>query len=107
MRQLHRLLRFLARDAVRRTFIESHGDVDAESLLNIDRALRRKKMRRAVDVRTKLDTVFAEFANGRERENLKAAGIRKNSAIPRHEFVNSAQLLDDVDARAKHQVIGV
>src|SRR5437868_14361527 len=102
MRQLHRLLRLRLRDAVRRTFIKGHGDVDAEPLLNVDRSLGREKVRGAVDVRTELDALFAQLPNRREGEHLKPSRIRKDGAIPRHEFMYAAQLLDQVDAGAEH-----
>jgi len=102
MRQLHRLLGLIMRDAVRRTLIKRHRDINAEPRLNVDRCFRRKKMRRPVDVRSELDPFFAQLTNRRERENLKPAGVGEHGAIPRHELVHAAKLLDQIDAGAQH-----
>ena len=107
MRQLHRFLRRFMRDAVGRTLVEGHGDVDAEALLDVDGALGGEEMCGAVDVRTKLDAFLAQLANRREREDLIAAGVTQDCAIPRHELVDAAELLDQLHARSQHQVIGV
>ena len=51
--------------------------------------------------------LFFDLAQPRERKNLKAAGVRENRPLPRHEFVKSAHFLHNLVARAKMQMVRV
>ena len=50
---------------------------------------------------------LAHLADRREREDLKAAGVGEHGAVPGHEAMHAAELLEQIDARPQHQVIGV
>jgi hypothetical protein len=97
--------RFL--DRIGRAFVERHGDVGAETVLDLDRAFRRQLVRRAVDMRAEGDAGLAHLAQLGQRHHLVAAGIREDGARPVHEFVQAAEAFDALGARPQHQVIGV
>ena len=61
----------------------------------------------AVEVRGKGHTVFGEFAQPREAEDLKAAGIGQDGPVPVHELVQPAAPGDHLVAGPHAQVIGV
>jgi hypothetical protein len=67
--------------------IEHHRDVDAESFLKRDDAFGREAVRRAVEMRAKGDAVIVDAAARLEAEDLKAARIRQERAVPGHEAV--------------------
>jgi len=58
-------------------------------------------------MRAERDTLFADFAQITQTEDLKAAGVGQNRAWPRHEAMQSAQLPDLLDSRPQVEVIGV
>ena len=73
-------------------FVENHGDVRAERLLNLDRFFRRKKMLGAVQVRAENHAVIGDLAQIGEAEHLEAARIGENRSRPGHESVQPAKL---------------
>ncbi len=54
-----------------------------------------------------LHALLPHLADRREREDLKSARIRQDGAVPSHEAVHAAELLEQVDPRPEHQVVGV
>ena len=58
-------------------------------------------------MRAKGYAVFGDFAQIAQAENLEAAGIGEDGAIPRHEPLHAAQSADGVDAGTKIKMIGV
>src|SRR5678815_3276743 len=55
----------------------------------------------------KVHALFCDLPQLREAEDLKSAGIGQDRAIPRHEAMQSAEMLDDLHSRPNEQVIGV
>ena len=94
-------------DRPARAFVERHGDVGVQELLDLDRALRRQPMLRAVDRRAEGDAVGVELAQFLERHHLEAARIGQDRARPVHELVQPAQRRHALGARPQHQVEGV
>ena len=62
-------------DGIRGALIEYHDDVGPESVLHFDGPLRRKRNRRAVDGRAKLDTLLAQAPQFLQTPYLKSARI--------------------------------
>jgi hypothetical protein len=105
--QLERALGVDPRGRVRQALVERMDDVGAERLLDLDRDLGRKKMRRAVDGRTELDAGLGDFSELREAEHLEAAGVGEDRPVPAHEAMQSAELAHQAVPRPEKQVIGV
>ena len=53
------------------------------------------------------DALFGDFAQGGEGEDLEAAGIGEDRAVPILEGVQAAELLHHLHPGAEHQVVGV
>ncbi len=64
-------------------------------------------MRRAVDDGLEADAVVVDPERVREAEDLEAARVREDGAVPVHESMEPAGLLDDVGARAQEEMVGV
>ena len=94
-------------DRPARAFVERHGDVGVEQLLDLDRALGRQPMLRAVDRRAEGDAVGIELAQLAERHHLEAARIGQDRTRPVHEPVQPAQRRHPLGAGPQHQVEGV
>ena len=92
---------------IRRAFIEDHGDIGAESVLDFDRALGRQFMPGAVEMGLEDDAVIGDLAEIGQRHDLETARIGEDRSRPVHEPVQSAEPGDDIGARAQHQMIGV
>ena len=88
-------------------FVELHGDVGAEQMLDLDRALGRKFNHGAVEVGAEGHAFVLDLAQLRQRHDLEAAGIGENRPRPIHEAVQAAERCDAFSARTQHQVIGV
>jgi len=58
-------------------------------------------------MRFEADTLVRDFSKFGKTENLEAAGVRENRAIPGHEFVKAAHAADEFVAGAQIQVISV
>ena len=58
-------------------------------------------------MRAKCDALFGDFAQFVQAENLKAAGIGKDRARPRHEAVQSAEPSNRLDSRPQIKMIGI
>src|SRR6516164_4253907 len=91
----------------RGALVESHDDVCAELLLNLDRSLGRQLVERAIEVRSKLRAVVGDGALCRQAEDLKPAAVGEDWPGPTHEAMQSAEPSDDFRAGSKHQVVGV
>ena len=106
-RQLSAFRRVIVLAWIWNAFIEHHRDVAAERRLNFHCDLRRNERSRAVDVILEFHSLFGDFAQLHERENLIPAAVCENRPIPTHEIVQSAKMLDDVESRPNEQVVGV
>src|SRR6266567_4691879 len=106
-RQLSAFRRVIVLAWIWNAFIEHHRDVAAERGLNFHCDLRRNERARAVDVVLKFNTFLSYFAQFREREDLVTAAVGKNRSVPTHEIVQTAKMLDDLEAGPDEQVISV
>ena len=69
--------------------------------------LRRPEVLGAVEDRAERHAVVGDLHRVGEAEDLEAAGVGEDRAVPAHEGVEPAGVLDDVGARAQEQVVGV
>ena len=106
-RQLQRGLGPRALGRIRRALVERHHQVRAESLLDFDRALRRKHELGAVEVRAKADSVGADRVELGEAHRLEAAGIGQHRAVETHEARHPAEFLDKLGAGAQREMVRV
>src|SRR5581483_7927020 len=88
-------------------FIQNHGDVRTQRELNFRGALRRQEMLRAVQVRTEPDALVGNLSKLGETEDLIAARIREDRAVPGHEAVQAAERADQFMPGAQIQMIRV
>jgi len=87
--------------------VEHHHDLAADRLLHRDRRLRREEMTVMI-VRVGEDrALLGDLPVVGQREDLIAAGVGEHAAVPAHEAVNTAQLLEYLAAGPQHQVVGV
>jgi hypothetical protein len=56
-------------------FVELHADIGIEQRLYLQRALRRQRVCRPVDMRLKGDAAFIQLAKLGQRHHLEAAGV--------------------------------
>src|SRR6185437_6310972 len=56
---------------------------------------------------TKLDSLFSNFAQLVEAENLEPAGVGKNAALPRHKPVQPAHLAEGFMSGSQIEVIRI
>ena len=80
-------------------FIERHRDIASECRLSFHGNLRRNERSRPIDVILKFDAVLRDFAQFRERKNLKPAAVGQNRPIPIHELVQAAKMLNRIEPR--------
>ena len=98
--QAHGLLGHFVRAWQLHAFVELHLDVGAEQALDLDRALRRHHVGRAVDMRLEGHAGLVDLPQGCQRHHLEAAGIRQDRIGPVHELVQAAELRHPLRARA-------
>ncbi len=93
--------------SARNKFVEGHGDVHPEVLLNGHGPLGAQKHLRAVHWRAECDTVFVHLSQPCQGKHLKAAGIGQDRSRPRHEAMKPAQVADPGAARPQGQMEGI
>ncbi len=106
-RHLHRRLRSRAFRRMLGTLVERHNDVGPQPDLCRNRALRRKHVRRAIQVRPKRHAVFRHLAQLAQAEHLEPARVGQNWLVPRHEALHPAQRAHHLHARTQVQVVGI
>src|ERR1051325_8297518 len=106
-RHLHRLPSSLPLRRMLRALVKGHYDVGAQRDLYLHRALRSKQMRGAVKMRTKTDSFLRHLAQLAQAEDLEAAGISQQRAVPAHEAVQPAQLAHQLMSRPKIEMVGI
>ena len=106
-RQLHSALGFFLLGGKLDALVELHLDVGTEQTLDVDGALGRQHVARAVDVRLEAHALLAHLADARQRHDLKAAAIGEDGPVPAHEVVQAAKARDALRPGAQHQMIGV
>ncbi len=99
MSQFHRAARNVALNGRWHALIERHHDVGADNFLRLDAAFRAQVKHGVIDVTAKFGVVLTHGAAAGQREYLKAAGIRQYRSRPIHEAVDTAEFLENVDAR--------
>ena len=87
--------------------VELHDDVGAQVALDAHHALRRERVRRAIDVAAKDHAVLAHRPQPLEREHLKSARVREDWPVPPHEPVQTPEIANQLVARAQVQMIRV
>ncbi len=87
--------------------VEDHCDVAAELFLNRDRTFGRDFDEGAIDVRTKTNAGFVERHAVGEAEDLEAAAIGEDGAVPAHEFVEAAECGYGLLAGAEGEMVRV
>src|SRR2546426_12378582 len=90
-----------------RAFIKSHCDLSAQRGLDVHRNFRRQKTKRAIDMRTKLRSLFSDLAQRSQTPNLKPAGICKHRALPANELVQASARLDRFNPGTQPKMISV
>ena len=88
-------------------FVQTHGDVGIELMLDFHRLFGRQEIFFAVNVRTELHPFFAQFAQAGQAHDLKTAGIGQNRLRPVHKLVQAAHFFHQIGARTEHQMISV
>ena len=106
-RQAHRPLDLCRLGRQTHAFVELHGDVGAEQILDLDGALRRQLDGGAIDVRAEYDAAFVDLTQRSQRHHLKAAGIGQDRISPPGEAMQATERGDALGAGAQHQMIGV
>ena len=102
------VLELLARDARGRADVQAHRDVGAEVGLDPRDGLGREAGGRAVVDGAERDALVVRFENRvAQREDLVAAGVGQDRAVPPHEAVQPAGLGDQFVSGAEVQVVGV
>ena len=105
--ELHGAAQFGVHRRQPHAFVELHGDVGAEQVLDLDCALGRKLDGGAIEMRAEGHSLVLDLAQLRERHDLVAAGIGQNCARPAHECVQPAERRDALGARPQHEVIRI
>lgn len=105
--QFQRLGGLLSRGRMRRAFIESHHDIRPKCGLNLHGFFRREHVARPIDVRLKLDPLFAQFAERAEAEDLKTSAVCEYRPIPRREAMQSSQTIYSRVSRSQIKMISV
>jgi len=106
-RQAHAVLGLLLGRREGGAFVEGHGDVGIQPVLDLHRPFGAQMVARPVMVRLEGDAGFVELAQLGKAHHLEAAGIGQDRPRPVHEAVQAAQPLDPLGGGAQHQVIGV
>ena len=106
-RARHRRLGARAVARIRQALVEDHRDVGAERALHRHRLLRPEEELVAVEVGVEAAALLGELAHPREREDLEAAGVGEDRAVPAHEAVEPAGSGDHLGTGAQQQVVGV
>jgi hypothetical protein len=92
---------------VRAAHIEDHGDVTPVSLLEFDNSFWSEEVFRAVEMRTETDAFSLDLTQFLKAEDLVAARIGQDRAVPGGEPAQTACLTDQIDSWAQIEVIGV
>ncbi|KAF1007167.1 MAG: hypothetical protein GAK32_02340 [Pseudomonas fluorescens] len=106
-RELHRHPRHVFIGRVRCALVKNHHDVGAQVTLNLHRLFRPHEHFGTVHRRSEGHAFFLDLAHGAQAEHLETAGVGEDGALPLHEVMQVAMLLDHLCARAQPQVEGV
>ena len=87
--------------------VKGHGDIRAQMGLDLHTLLRPHEDAVAVQMAGEGDALLRDLPQTRQREHLKAAGVRQDGAVPPHEPVQPSHLPHHVIAGAQVQVVGI
>lgn len=87
--------------------VEHHHDVAADGALHRDAGLGRKVVEFAVDVTAECRALLGHLAVAGKGEDLEAARVGEDGAIPAHEAVDAAEFPKHLGAGAEQQMVGV
>ena len=90
-----------------RAVVEEHGDVGAEDGLDFHAFFGADEAFGAVEVALEVDSGLSDFAEFGEREDLEAAAVGEEWAVPCGEGVEAAEVAEDVAAWSEVEVVGV
>ena len=107
VRAVHRLADGAPLCGGRQAHVEDHHHVGADGGLHLDRALGGEDVRPAVHVAAEARPLLVDRPVVREREDLEAAGVGEDGAVPAHEAVDPAHAPERLRARPEHEVVGV
>ncbi len=106
-RPLHRPQRGFRRGGIGNTFVETHGNVAAELLLNRDGTLWRQEVEAAVEMGAESDALVGYLPRRRQGKNLKSAAVGEDGAVPSHKAVQSPRLGDEIFSGTQGKMVGV
>uniref|UniRef100_A0A0N4ZLY8 TonB_dep_Rec domain-containing protein n=1 Tax=Parastrongyloides trichosuri TaxID=131310 RepID=A0A0N4ZLY8_PARTI len=92
---------------VGRAFVEHHGNVGVQGILDLHGHFRGQEQALAGDGGGKFHPFFGNLAHAFQAEHLKTARIRQDGLVPLHEVVQALVLVHDLRARTQPQVEGV
>ena len=90
-----------------RAFVKCHDDIRIQCPLDEHGFHRTEEKTASVDVRSKFHPVRSDFAQIRQTENLKSAGIGQYRLVIGNEFVQTPGKIDDLQPRPQKKVVGV
>jgi hypothetical protein len=82
-------------------FIQTHGNIGPEILLNLNRSFRCQLEDLTIDVGAKYDTIIVDTPKIRKTEDLKATAIGENGPIPCHETMKPALVSNEFVPRTQ------
>ena len=97
----------LIRCRIFHTFVKSHGNRRSQIGLDLHAFLRPDKQPATVHMRGEGNALFLNFTQSCQRKNLKSAAVGQQRPIPAGESVYTAQIANQLIARAHMQMIGV
>ena len=87
--------------------VKRHRDIRTEVRLNAHTLLRPHKDMPPVNVAVEGDTLLRDLTKLRQRKDLKSAAIRQDRFIPRHEFMQTAEVADQLISGSHVQMVRV
>ena len=90
-----------------RALIEGHADVGAERDLYIHRVLGSERVKAAVEMGAKRNSLVADLAQLREAVDLESAGVSEHGPGPADEAMQAAEVANGFMAGPQVEVIGV
>ena len=93
--------------SARRAFVESHHDVRANGPFYVHHTFWGEEMFGAVNMTTKLATILTQFADTRERKNLKATTIGEHWFVKTIELVQTSRSFQHIKSWTEIEMIRV
>ena len=88
-------------------FIEAHGNVRAECLLDLHHLFRCEQMLAPVDVRTERDAILVNVVDLSQAEHLKPSAVGQDRSVPTHKIVKATCFPYQFMSRSHIQVVRV